>query len=96
VVIEAAGGPQALDAAQRHAGPIDLLLTDVVMPLMSGHELAAEIVAVRAETSVVYMSGFADDPLTRHPDGEPIRFVQKPFTADALMSKLRDATLPIQ
>jgi CheY-like chemotaxis protein len=95
-VIEAADGPQALDAARLHAGPIDLLLTDVVMPLMSGHELAAQIIAVRAETAVVYMSGFADDPLTRRPDSGVIRFVQKPFTADALMSKLREATPPLQ
>lgn len=95
-VIEAADGPQALDAARRHAGPIDLLLTDVVMPLMSGHELAAQIMAVRAETAVVYMSGFADDPLTRRPDTGMIRFVQKPFTADVLMTKLREATPPLQ
>jgi CheY-like chemotaxis protein len=95
-VIEAADGPQALDAAQRHAGPIDLLLTDVVMPLMSGHDLAARVTAVRAETAVVYMSGFADDPLTGRPDGGVIRFVQKPFTADALTGKLREATPPLQ
>jgi PAS domain S-box-containing protein len=93
-VLEASDGVAALDTAQRHAGPIHLLLTDVVMPHMSGRELGRRVAAIRPETAIVYMSGFPDDQLLERPADDGLFFVQKPFTADLLVGKLREATSP--
>ena len=76
--------------ARGHAGPIHLLLTDVIMPGMSGRELAAQLAAERPETRVVYMSGYPDDAVLRQDLGR-VSFVQKPFTAEGLATKLREA-----
>ncbi|MEZ5101334.1 MAG: response regulator [Thermoleophilia bacterium] len=91
-VLEARFGAEAIVAAEEHDGPIDLLLTDVVMPHMSGRELAERLVADRPELVVVYMSGHADDAVLRHgvlAGGSP--FVQKPFTAGRLLRDVADA-----
>ncbi len=90
-VLEAADGEAALEVARQHAGPIHLLLTDVVMPGLSGRDLGRRIAAIRAETSIVYMSGYPDDDLLHNPSAAGVFFVQKPFTADALAAKLREA-----
>ncbi|HEY6781089.1 MAG TPA: response regulator, partial [Thermoleophilaceae bacterium] len=86
-VIEAVGGPAALAAWKAHPGEIDLLLTDVVMPGMSGKELADQLGVVP-----VFMSGYTDDVVLRHgvAAGQP-RLVQKPFDAATLLAAVRAA-----
>jgi two-component system cell cycle sensor histidine kinase/response regulator CckA len=89
-VIEAENGAAALVAAAGHDGPIEVLLTDVIMPGMSGLELAIQLVAERPATRVLYMSAYADDAVLRQDVGQVV-FLQKPFTADTLHAKLRQA-----
>ena len=84
-VLEAPDGPRALDTWDEHPGEIDLLLTDVVMPGMSGKELAD-----RLGIEPVFMSGYTDDVISRHGmDG--LRLVQKPFDAQTLLGAVRSA-----
>ncbi len=90
-VLEAPSAEAALDLAQRHSGPLHLLLTDVVMPGMSGRALASRLVELRPELRVIYMSGYTDEAITRHGMLEPgLTYVQKPFTPDALARKVRE------
>src|SRR5215471_13692939 len=65
-VLSASHGNQALEIAQTHPGSIHLLLTDVIMPGMSGPELAARLLDIRPETKVVYVSGYAEPVLAPH------------------------------
>ena len=89
-VLEAANGPEAIEISNRHAGPIHLLMTDAVMPGMSGRELAQRLQGHRPEMKVLYVSGYTDDVVLRNGLLEPDRaFLQKPFTRDALMHKVR-------
>jgi CheY-like chemotaxis protein len=84
-VLEAADGPRALDTWDAHPGEIDLLLTDVVMPGMSGKELAEQL-----GIEPVFMSGYTNDVISRHGmDG--LRLVQKPFDAQTLLGAVRSA-----
>ena len=72
--------------------PIHLLLTDVIMPLMSGRELAAGPGRCGPDMRVIYMSGYTDDVLAYRGDlGPDINFLQKPFAPEALTKKVRDA-----
>jgi len=90
-VLEAADGPTALQLAAGYAEPIDLLLTDVVMPEMNGRDLADRIQAARPATKVLFMSGYTDDAVVRHgilQDG--IAYLQKPFTPGSLATKVRE------
>jgi PAS domain S-box-containing protein len=84
-VLEAANGQRALATWNEHGGNIDLLLTDVVMPGMSGKELAERI-----GIEPVFMSGYTDDVVLRH-GVEGLRLVQKPFDADTLLAAVRSA-----
>ena len=89
-VLEAARGDEALRLCRDSARPINLLLTDVVMPQMSGPELARKMLALRPGTKVVYMSGYTDDALGHHGVLDPdIILLPKPFTPEALMQHLR-------
>jgi two-component system, cell cycle sensor histidine kinase and response regulator CckA len=91
VTLEAAGGDEALEVAAGHAGPIHLLLTDVVMPRMSGKSLADQIKASRPDIKILFMSGYAESGIVHQgvlDDG--IRFLQKPFTGEALAIKTRE------
>jgi GAF domain-containing protein len=91
-VLEAPHGPEALRVCRHHRGAIQLLLTDVVMPQMSGRELAARITETRPETRVTYMSGYTDDFLGHHGVLDPgIVLLSKPFTPDALLNGVRRA-----
>ena len=90
-VLEAGTGRAALELAERHPGPIDLLLTDVIMPGMSGRELAAELLASRPGARALYMSGYTDDAIIHHGVLEPgLAFLQKPFPLEALARKVRE------
>ena len=90
-VIDAENTATALEAARQHAGPIHLLLADVVMPGASGRELARELEKTRPATKVLYVSGYTDDAIVHHGMLEPgLNFLQKPFTPAALARKVRD------
>jgi CheY-like chemotaxis protein len=89
-VLQAADGPSALELLRRHSGPIELLVTDVVMPGMSGPEVANAVCAMRPGTQVLYISGYTDSAIGHHGVLEPgIAFLQKPFSADDLTRKVR-------
>jgi signal transduction histidine kinase/DNA-binding response OmpR family regulator len=90
-VLEARDGREALQVCEEHEGPIHLLMTDEVMPQMSGRELADRLMPLRPEMRMLYMSGYTDDGIIRHGVLEPgVAFLQKPFTPDALTSKVRE------
>jgi DNA-binding response OmpR family regulator len=77
--------------SRAHMGPIDLLLTDVVMPGMSGRDLAREIRATRPSTAIVYMSGYTDEAVVRHGMLEPgTEFLEKPFAPAAVARRIRE------
>jgi PAS domain S-box-containing protein len=89
-VVDAPDPHEALHLMERHAGPLDLLLTDVIMPRMSGRELADRLGALRPGLPVLFMSGYTDDAIGRHGVLEPsTAFLQKPFSPDALAHKVR-------
>ena len=90
-VIETRHGQEALEKFERHAGPIPLLLTDVVLPQMSGRELAERLKALHPEIKVLYMSGYTDDAILRHGViDQETAFLQKPFTTSVLARKVRE------
>jgi YesN/AraC family two-component response regulator len=84
--------PDALRICREHPERIDLLLTDVVMPVMSGRELAERVAEIRPEIKVLYMSGYTDNIVVSHGvtsiDKE---FLQKPFTPRSLARKVRES-----
>jgi len=91
VVLEASRAAEALETSERHRGPIQLLLTDVVMPGISGRKLADRLKTLRPETRVLYMSGYTDTAIVQHGLLEPgVAFLQKPFTPEALSRKIRE------
>ncbi len=88
-VVEANDTNHALELAEDGAD-FDLLLTDVIMPGMSGRELAAQVMARRPTTRVLYMSGYTDDKLGHHGLLDPdVELIQKPLTPDALLRRVR-------
>ncbi len=90
-VIEAADGHTALELSGMHAGPIHLLMTDVVMPGISGRELAERIMIARPGIKVLYMSGYADQDVVHHGIlQDDAVLLQKPFNMASLASKLRE------
>jgi PAS domain S-box-containing protein len=91
VVLAASDATTALRIVERHGGTIHLMLTDVVMPGMSGHDLAEQLTARRPGIRVLYMSGYPGDAIVQHgelPAGSA--FLQKPFSPDGLARKVRD------
>jgi CheY-like chemotaxis protein len=92
VVLEAESAGEALEIAGATDGPIDLLLTDVIMPGMSGDELARKLLADRPEMQVILMTGYPGDVLDSAPDDDREAFpiLPKPFDVATLASLVRD------
>ncbi|HEY5191461.1 MAG TPA: response regulator, partial [Candidatus Deferrimicrobium sp.] len=90
-VMQARSGAEAVVAAAERADRIDLLLTDVVMPGMSGKELATRLVRHHPEMKVLFMSGYTDDAIVHHGVlDEGVSFIGKPYTPSALARKVRE------
>jgi CheY-like chemotaxis protein len=90
-VLEASDGLQALRRCEEGAAGFDMILTDVVMPRMSGRELVDRVRAIRPEMRVLYMSGYTEDAILRHGvhDASTV-LLGKPFTPAALLAKVRE------
>jgi two-component system cell cycle sensor histidine kinase/response regulator CckA len=89
-VLEAAHPGDALDIATGYAGKIDLLLTDVVMPRMTGPVLAKLLTDERSDIAVLFMSGYTDNAVVHHDMiGADRAFIQKPFSSDDLARTVR-------
>jgi response regulator RpfG family c-di-GMP phosphodiesterase len=90
-VLEARHGNDAIEVSERYEGSINLMVTDVIMPQMSGRELAGRLAPMRPEMHVLYMSGYPDNTIVQHGVLEPgTAFLQKPFTINALELKVRE------
>ncbi len=90
-VLAVGSGKEALALAKSHEGPIDLLLTDVVMPRMNGRELATKITKIRPEIKVLYASGYTKNVIARHGVlDEGVQFVSKPYTLEMIGVRVRD------
>jgi len=90
-VLEADHGEAALRIASSHQGPIDMLITDVVMPGMSGRELSKQLCASHPQTRVLFLSGYTEDAIVHQGALEPgTAFLQKPFTLQILSRKVRE------
>jgi PAS domain S-box-containing protein len=90
-VLAAANGEEALEIAAQHVSKIHLMITDVVMPQMSGPELADRLIYIRPHSRVLYMSGYTDDAIVRHGllDAK-LNFIHKPFDAATCARKVRE------
>jgi two-component system, cell cycle sensor histidine kinase and response regulator CckA len=89
-VLEAESAEQAIELADGYPAPIHLLLTDVIMPGLSGRQLAESLLGKRADIRVVYMTGYTDDMVVQHKVLEPgVKLLQKPFTKSDLALKVR-------
>jgi CheY-like chemotaxis protein len=90
-VLEAKSAAEALELMAQHEPEIEVLMTDVIMPQMSGRELAEQVTKMKPGVRVLYMSGYTDDVIVRHGElEEEAAFLQKPFTKEALARKLRE------
>ena len=89
-VLEAASGSEAMEVCKDLQGPVHLLLTDVVMPGMSGPQLSNEVMKTWPDIGLLYMSGYADDVIDRHDLQTNAHLLQKPFSPDTLALKVRE------
>ena len=90
-VLVAENGAAAIAAARRHHAPIHLLLTDIIMPVMNGRELAQRMTGISPSTRILFMSGYTENAIWRNGIIETsANFLQKPFTLDALTRKVRE------
>jgi CheY-like chemotaxis protein len=90
-VLEVSNGDEALRRCEQHQGPIQLIVSDVVMPVMDGRLLMEHLAKLRPQTRVLYMSGYTDDVVIRHGISQVgMAFLQKPFTPYALANKVRE------
>jgi CheY-like chemotaxis protein len=96
-VFVAATPDEAISTCLDHDGSIDMIVADVIMPEMSGPELAKKLLEFRPEMKVLYLSGYADTALDHHGIlAQDINFLQKPFTHDALAQKVREVLKRIE
>ena len=90
-ILEAADGAAAVQICVAHKGPIHLLLTDVIMPGMNGHEVAQRVASLRPEAKVIYMSGYTENAIGHNGTLDPKEILlQKPFTLQALRDRVRE------
>ena len=90
-VLEARGADEALQVVRQESGKIDLVLTDMVMPRMSGPELADRLAILHPSIRILYMSGHVDDPTVMEATGKGSRsFIQKPFSGSVLARKVQE------
>jgi len=90
-VLEASNAGEALLVCERHPLPIQLLVTDVVMPKMNGRELALRLVSIRPELKVLYMSGYTDKSIVHHGIIEPdVAYIQKPLIPEVFARRVRE------
>jgi DNA-binding response OmpR family regulator len=89
-VLQAADGKIALEIIAGRSAPLDLVITDVAMPNLSGQELASRLEALRPELPLLFISGYTDDEMVRRGLIEPSSpFLSKPFTPEVLSAKVR-------
>jgi CheY-like chemotaxis protein len=88
-VLEARDGREALRVCEAHPGPIQLVLTDLVMPNMKGAELAERLRHERPGLRILLMSGYTDGPVVQRLGRGPVAFLPKPFTSVELVEKVR-------
>jgi len=90
-VLQAGDGGEALDIVRAHDGPVDLVLTDVVMPGMNGRELGERLGVEWPDTKILYMSAYTeDDVIIRGLRVAEVSFLQKPFSLDGLEATVRE------
>jgi CheY-like chemotaxis protein len=90
-ILEASHGNDALLIYEKHNGPIDLILADLLMPGMSGPELAKSLKSLHPQMKVLYMSGYTDNAIVHHGILEKgMNYIQKPFTVNELARKVRE------
>lgn len=90
LVLEASTGAEALALADRHDGPIDLLLADLGLPGLSGRAVARRLLATHPGVKRLYMSGYESEMASRSSETEPVVLFQKPFTGSILLQKVRE------
>jgi CheY-like chemotaxis protein len=90
-VLTAAHGPEALRICERHPGPIHALVTDIVMPGMSGRQVAERVLRMRPEVQVLYVSGYTEDAVIHHGiRAAEVPFLTKPFSPRVLAAKVQE------
>jgi DNA-binding response OmpR family regulator len=90
-VLEARSGVEGMAAARNSSSPIDLLITDVLLPDIGGGEVAREIVKAQPRIRVLYLSGYSDDTLVDLGIAPgPANFIQKPFSSEVLRERIRN------
>lgn len=96
-VLEARHGAEALEIVGRWEHEIDLVVTDVVMPVLGGRELVTQLERLQPQVPVIYMSGYIDDTVGRTEDivSSTALFLQKPFSPQNLLAAVQDALAPI-
>ncbi len=92
-ILEAADGKQGLEICQGHAQPIDLVITDLIMPGLNGKEFAKLVKKLRPDTKVLYISGYSGEALADSMVNEEV-LLQKPFSPEALLHKIREVLGP--